>query len=144
MDLVTLDYLFIPRHRIGEPVSDGFVYFGEPHKDPYIESNRIQMRYIDSNNDTQSLTQPLMLAKGGVSYVDGEAVKILLTENFSMSIRANDNSQYYYTENYEQSLDGEGIPIVLADGVIEVEINNASDYVYYVGRIISKRAGVQL
>ena len=124
--LVELPFIYFPKIKLNKPIFDGFVYFGEPDTDPYTNtSKRIAVTYIGSDGVSNDLVQPLRTSKGGVPIVDGDYVKILIDQDYSMTACGKNNEQIFHIPNSKNFESDETIieDVFLSDGQTKVFFN---------------------
>ena len=135
--LVEFAFNFFPKIKLDKPIYDGFIYFGEPDSDPYFNtSKRIDVTYIGDDGLEKDLVQPLRTSKGGVPTVDGEYVKIFISQDYAMTAAGKNNEQILYVPSSKDFESNERITedVFLSDGQVKVFFNRVqtTDLSYYI------------
>lgn len=92
MSEIKFPFTYIPDPDKGRPVFNGNIYIGKPCTDPQVESNQIDVYYIDScccDGTPTLISQPIKTNRGGVPVgPDGDPVQLVLLDDqpFSMTI----------------------------------------------------------
>ncbi len=93
-------YAYIPDPDKGNPIANGYIYIGEPDKDPENFPITVQGRQEDGT--LVSLTQPIRTNAGGVPTYNGSNIVLVVSkELFSIKILNSFLSQEYYQAQVE-------------------------------------------
>jgi len=112
-----MDYFGDPTK--GKPISNGFVYIGEPDLDPEVLANRkaVVLRQEDGT-DVPILPggQPLEIGVGGYIFSGDFTAQVIVEDNYSIKVLDKHGAQKFYVENV---LDiGGGSPALESDIII--------------------------
>ena len=121
--LVELPFIFFPKIKLDKPIFNGFIYFGEPDTDPYTNTfKRIDVKYIGPDGIAKDLVQPLRTSNGGVPIVDGENVKIIIDQDYSMTACGRNNEQIFHIPNSKEFESSRTITedVFLSNGQVKV------------------------
>lgn len=91
---------YYPDPDTNNPISNGFVYIGEPNTDPTIEGNRIDVTITEQDGNEvviQPADQPLTLGSGGVVIFNSSPIaQMVVDTNYSMTVLRSDETTAYY------------------------------------------------
>lgn len=114
--LVTLGYAYFPDPTVGRPVSNGYIYVGEPDTDPEIASNQKTLTLRLEDGTETPTAQPVRTSAGGVPTLNGSSAEILADGNYSIKVLNSQLAQVYYNAN---RFDGE--PLVVGESIFPYE-----------------------
>lgn len=89
----------------GRVIYNANIYVGQPDTDPTIPENRLQVYYIDENQQRINLAQPITTNTGGftvISSTNPKIIKIQVDEsNYSITVQDRNNVAKWIIENVE-------------------------------------------
>lgn len=114
---------YYPDPTIGKPVSEGYIYAGEPDTDPTVVGNQKTMKVLEEDGSLTTVAQPLRTSAGGVPVYNGSPVTIMVAAPFSVTVLNKSLSQVYYVPTMGT---GDVVGDVLADDGTVV-LDNGTD-----------------
>lgn len=135
LNIVTLGFEYFPDPSKNKPLSNGFLYIGEPDLDPTIPSNQKDVYY-----DPDGLTlaqQPISLSTGGVPTYNGNPVILYIDSDYSLLAQDKNEQQAYYVpllsvDNGEQPVAGvplfDNVEDMIADDLQPGDIVDTKSY----------------
>lgn len=123
---VNLNQTYFPLFNEGRPVSNGYIYIGEPDTDPEIPSNQKTVQLEQEDGTIVTASQPIRTSAGGVPIYDNSPAAILVDGNYSAKVLDKNGSQvYYWPRNNDE---GRGNLVTYRDTVTEMKaITGMSD-----------------
>lgn len=80
----------------GEPIANGFLYFGLPGRDGEVEENRKIVYAIQENGGALPIGQPVTLSAGGIPQYNGKAVMLATDGSYSLKVVSSIGKQEYF------------------------------------------------
>lgn len=100
----------------GRVIYNANIYVGQPDTDPTIPENRLQVYYIDENQQRINLAQPITTNTGGFTIISKDNPKIIQIEvdedNYSITVKDRNQVSKWVIENVK----GES-PVITIDDV---------------------------
>jgi hypothetical protein len=87
---------YYPDPTIGRPVSNAYIFIGEPDTDPEVVLNQKQVFVLEENGSETAVSQPLRTGQGGVLTYNGSPVTAFVDGDHSMKVLDSGMSQVYY------------------------------------------------
>ena len=97
----------------GVPISNGFIYVGEPDFDPELLVNRKTLRLREEDGTEVPIApddQPVEIGAGGYVLYNGSPVQILVEDNYSIKVLDKNSAQKFYVPNVY-----DGVPALITD-----------------------------
>ncbi|OOL22302.1 phage tail protein, partial [Klebsiella aerogenes] len=88
--------------RSFKSVSNGAVYIGEPDTDPSIPDNQIPVFVVNEDGSEVQIFQPIVINAGGFPVYNGQIMKFVTKQNFSMAVYDAYGTQQYYWPDISQ------------------------------------------
>lgn len=96
MNPVTTAIGYFPDPLIGKPISEGYIYVGEPDTDPTVPANQKTMTVLEEDGSLTVVSQPLRTNAGGTPTYNGSPVTLMVEIPFSISVLRKTLTQAYY------------------------------------------------
>jgi hypothetical protein len=80
----------------GKPLSNAYIYVGEPDLDPEILGNQKQISVQQEDGSVIIIAQPIRTGAGGVIEYLGSPVTLLVDGDYSLKVLDSDSNQVYY------------------------------------------------
>lgn len=85
--------------RAFKSVTNGRIYIGLPDTDPSIPANQIPVYVVNEDGSEVQIAQPVIINAGGFPVYNGQIMKFITKQNFSMAVYdAYGAQQYYWTD----------------------------------------------
>lgn len=77
-------------------VFNGKIYVGKPDTDPTAAANRITVYQEAENGKLIPVAQPVAINAGGHPVINGQVVKLVVTQDYSIAVHDSQGAQAYY------------------------------------------------
>ncbi|MEW9379521.1 phage tailspike protein [Escherichia coli] len=123
--------------RAFKSVANGKIYIGNPDTDPVNPANQIPVYAVNENGSEVQVSQPIIINAGGFPVYNGQIMKFITKQNFSMAVYDTYGSQQYYWGNLSKVDPGNLLILLSSDSgasFIGMEdggsVQDFADYVY--------------
>lgn len=82
--------------RSFKSVSNGRIYIGSPDTDPSIPGNQIPVYVVNEDGSEVQVSQPIIINAGGFPVYNGQIMKFITKQNFSMAVYDAYGVQQFY------------------------------------------------
>ena len=96
LDRVLFPPDYYPDPTAGRPVSNGYIYVGDPDTDPEVVGNQKQVSALQEDTTTVNIPQPVRTNSGGVPTYNGSPVTLFVDGDYSLKVLNSSQSQVYY------------------------------------------------
>ena len=96
MDRLIFPCAYFPFFDNGRPISDGYIYVGEPLTDPEVVGNQINVFIKDEQAQIVQISQPIRTGAGGVPIYNGSPAFLTVEESYSLKVLDVNGQQIYY------------------------------------------------
>ncbi|MEF7251098.1 phage tailspike protein [Escherichia coli] len=85
--------------RAFKSVANGKIYIGNPDTDPVNPANQIPVYAVNENGSEVQVSQPIIINAGGFPVYNGQIMKFITKQNFSMAVYDAYGAQQFYWIN---------------------------------------------
>lgn len=78
------------------PIFNGYIYVGLADTDPKAEGNRITVYQEEEDRSLTPVAQPISINAGGFPVINGQVVKLVVTEDYSVAVYDHHDVQEFY------------------------------------------------
>lgn len=94
--VVSMPSQLFTRPEVFSAVSNGKIFIGQPDTDPTVVGNQIQVYIEGESGDLTPVSQPLRTNTGGYPVYNGQIVKFVTVQNYSMTVQSTIGVQLFY------------------------------------------------
>lgn len=94
--VVSMPSQLFTRPEVFSAVSNGKIFIGRPDTDPTVVGNQIQVYIEGESGDLTAISQPLRTNTGGYPVYNGQIVKFVTVQNYSMTVQSSTGVQLFY------------------------------------------------
>ncbi|STT75318.1 Head binding [Klebsiella pneumoniae] len=88
--------------RAFKSVTNGRIYIGQPDTDPTIPENQIPVYVVNEDGSEVQISQPVVINAGGFPVYNGQIMKFVTKQNFSMAVYDAHGVQQFYWPDISQ------------------------------------------
>lgn len=88
--------------RAFKSVANGKIYIGNPDTDPVNPANQIPVYVVNEDGTEVQVSQPIIINAGGFPVYNGQIMKFITKQNFSMAVYDAYGTQQYYWPDISQ------------------------------------------
>ncbi|EFO9392634.1 hypothetical protein HL822_004486, partial [Escherichia coli] len=85
--------------RAFKSVANGKIYIGNPDTDPVNPANQIPVYIVNEDGSEVQVSQPIIINAGGFPVYNGQIMKFITKQNFSMAVYDAYGAQQFYWPN---------------------------------------------
>ena len=85
--------------RAFKSVANGKIYIGNPDTNPVNPANQIPVYVVNEDGSEVQVSQPIIINAGGFPVYNGQIMKFITKQNFSMAVYDGYGSQQFYWPN---------------------------------------------
>lgn len=100
--LVSMPVTTFSTPRAFKSVANGKIYIGNPDTDPVNPTNQIPVYVVNEDGSEVQVSQPIIINAGGFPVYNGQIMKFITKQNFSMAVYDAYGVQQFYFGNLSQ------------------------------------------